>query len=142
MRKGRDPAPPPPRARKWWTMLDLNQRPPACEAGALPTELIVRARKSTGLWEGRQPRAVVESSRVPRRSSASLDVRQRGGDRTLEGLLGEGLLHERPARLLDACHLVARHQHDLDPRPEPLYAAGELSAIHERHDEIDQEQVE
>jgi hypothetical protein len=27
----------------WWTMQDLNLRPPACEAGALPTELIVRA---------------------------------------------------------------------------------------------------
>ena len=27
---------------KWWSMLDLNQRPPACEAGALPTELIDR----------------------------------------------------------------------------------------------------
>ena len=38
-------------------MLDLNQRPPACEAGALPTELIVRAAKSTGLWDARQPRA-------------------------------------------------------------------------------------
>ena len=28
--------------REWWSMLDLNQRPPACEAGALPTELIDR----------------------------------------------------------------------------------------------------
>jgi hypothetical protein len=27
---------------EWWSMLDLNQRPPACEAGALPTELIDR----------------------------------------------------------------------------------------------------
>ena len=31
-----------PRVLKWWSMLDLNQRPPACEAGALPTELIDR----------------------------------------------------------------------------------------------------
>src|SRR5262245_16354414 len=39
-------------------MLDLNQRPPACEAGALPTELIVRAWKITGLRDGCQwPRA-------------------------------------------------------------------------------------
>ena len=28
---------------EWWTMQDLNLRPPACEAGALPTELIVQA---------------------------------------------------------------------------------------------------
>src|SRR5262249_22203882 len=42
--------------RYWWTMLDLNQRPPACEAGALPTELIVRVRKSTGLQHLRQPK--------------------------------------------------------------------------------------
>ena len=35
----------PPRFQRigWWTMQDLNLRPPACEAGALPTELIVRA---------------------------------------------------------------------------------------------------
>ena len=31
------------RRLKWWTMQDLNLRPPACEAGALPTELIVQA---------------------------------------------------------------------------------------------------
>src|SRR5687768_13848384 len=30
---------------EWWSMLDLNQRPPACEAGALPTELIDREGK-------------------------------------------------------------------------------------------------
>src|SRR5215472_13370406 len=77
-----------------------------------------------------------------RRSTASLHARQRGGDGTPEGLHGEGLLHEGPARLLDACHLVARHQNYFDPRPQPLYATGELSAIHERHDKVDQEQVE
>jgi hypothetical protein len=32
-------------ASEWWSMLDLNQRPPACEAGALPTELIDRDEK-------------------------------------------------------------------------------------------------
>ena len=37
-------------------MQDLNLRPPACEAGALPTELIVRVGKSTGLQHSRQPR--------------------------------------------------------------------------------------
>src|SRR5438093_8296331 len=31
-----------PRVLKLWSMLDLNQRPPACEAGALPTDLIDR----------------------------------------------------------------------------------------------------
>src|SRR5262249_28966788 len=31
----------------WWSMLDSNQRPPACEAGALPTELIDRDEKLT-----------------------------------------------------------------------------------------------
>ena len=35
--------PPPDSSTQWWTMQDLNLRPPACEAGALPTELIVRA---------------------------------------------------------------------------------------------------
>ena len=34
---------PVPLALSWWTMQDSNLRPPACEAGALPTELIVRA---------------------------------------------------------------------------------------------------
>ena len=39
------PSETPPRdsSTQWWTMQDLNLRPPACEAGALPTELIVRA---------------------------------------------------------------------------------------------------
>src|SRR5262245_20436760 len=36
-------------------MLDLNQRPPACEAGALPTELIDRVREVTYLRNARQP---------------------------------------------------------------------------------------
>ena len=30
--------------RGWWAMLDLNQRPPACKAGALTTELIAPER--------------------------------------------------------------------------------------------------
>ena len=49
----------------WWTMLDLNQRPPACEAGALPTELIVRVRKSTGLQHLRQPKRAAAYRIVP-----------------------------------------------------------------------------
>ena len=28
----------------WWAALDLNQRPPACEAGALTAELAARGR--------------------------------------------------------------------------------------------------
>src|SRR5262249_10478377 len=44
----RDPRTPPRNSlKRWWTMQDLNLRPPACEAGALPTELIVRAHDST-----------------------------------------------------------------------------------------------
>jgi hypothetical protein len=39
----------------WWTMQDLNLRPPACEAGALPTELIVRAWNPNDLGATRQP---------------------------------------------------------------------------------------
>ncbi len=27
--------------KKWWALRDLNPRPPACKAGALPTELSV-----------------------------------------------------------------------------------------------------
>ena len=27
----------------WWATLELNQRPPACRAGALPTELVAHA---------------------------------------------------------------------------------------------------
>ena len=29
---------------KWWRMTDLNRRPSACKADALPTELILHAR--------------------------------------------------------------------------------------------------
>src|SRR5262245_44732086 len=35
------------RVQVWCSMLDSNQRPPACEAGALPTELIDRDEKLT-----------------------------------------------------------------------------------------------
>ena len=38
-------------------MKDLNLRPPACEAGALPTELIVRSMQPTHLQDARQPPA-------------------------------------------------------------------------------------
>ena len=38
----------------WWTMQDLNLRPLACEASALPTELIVRGWKVTYLEKGCQ----------------------------------------------------------------------------------------
>jgi hypothetical protein len=38
--------------RAWWAMTGLNRRPPACKAGALPTELI--APKTRGIiTEGR-----------------------------------------------------------------------------------------
>jgi hypothetical protein len=38
-------------------MQDLNLRPPACEAGALPTELIVRASNPSYLRDaGQRPR--------------------------------------------------------------------------------------
>ena len=53
-------------------MLDLNQRPPACEAGALPTELIVRVRKSTGLQHLRQPKRAAAYRIVPVAVPASL----------------------------------------------------------------------
>ncbi len=33
--------------RAWWAMTGLNRRPPACKAGALPTELI--APKTSGI---------------------------------------------------------------------------------------------
>jgi hypothetical protein len=52
----------------WWSMLDLNQRPPACEAGALPTELIDRderfyvlAGSASTAREGDVPENVPES---------------------------------------------------------------------------------
>ena len=32
-----------PAERRWWATLELNQRPPACRAGALPTELVAHA---------------------------------------------------------------------------------------------------
>src|SRR5262245_56494201 len=47
-------SPHPSRGEQWWTMQDLNLRPPACEAGALPTELIVRAKNPNDLGDGRQ----------------------------------------------------------------------------------------
>ena len=31
------------RSEAWWATLELNQRPPACRAGALPTELVAHA---------------------------------------------------------------------------------------------------
>ena len=40
---------------KWWTTQDLNLRPPACEAGALPTELVVHGQDVTGSHRARQP---------------------------------------------------------------------------------------
>ena len=46
-------------------MQDLNLRPPACEAGALPTELIVRALESTHLPDGRQAQKAHEVPRAP-----------------------------------------------------------------------------
>ncbi len=36
--------------KKWWALRDLNPRPPACKAGALPTELSALAFRRENLW--------------------------------------------------------------------------------------------
>ena len=40
-----------PRLRNWWSQTGSNRRPPACKAGALPTELWPRAMVGLGRFE-------------------------------------------------------------------------------------------
>jgi hypothetical protein len=56
-------------------MQDLNLRPPACEAGALPTELIVRARNPNYLRGAGQP--LPHSTRPKRAREQPVDPRER-----------------------------------------------------------------
>ena len=66
--------------RGWWTMQDLNLRPPACEAGALPTELIVRPVESTHPSRHRQGSAPPPPTQRAAAPRSARGVRQPGRD--------------------------------------------------------------
>jgi hypothetical protein len=62
-------------------MQDLNLRPPACEAGALPTELIVRARNPNYLRGAGQPLPLSTPQNVPASSRSTRGSAGRSGRR-------------------------------------------------------------
>src|SRR5262245_32024215 len=49
---------------------------------------------------------------------------------------------KRPARLAQSRHLEARHEEHLRRGTEGDNAAGQLAPVHERHDHIDEEEVD
>ena len=50
-------------SRRWWSQTGSNRRPPACKAGALPTELWPRKRKMVGLGRFELPTSRLSSAR-------------------------------------------------------------------------------
>ena len=52
-----------PEPRAWWRMAGSNRRPPACKAGALPSELIPQ--KWSPLSDSNQPPADYKSAALP-----------------------------------------------------------------------------
>src|SRR5262249_58288368 len=79
-----------------------------------------------GRWEDR---------RAPLRRGALLD-------RLHELRHPEGLGDEGPTRLPQARHLEARHEKHPRLRTESDHAAGQLTAVHEGHDHVDEEEVD
>jgi hypothetical protein len=49
---------------KWWARRDLNPRPPACKAGALPTELRAHFQNHS-IKTGRDERIRTSDLRIP-----------------------------------------------------------------------------
>src|SRR5690554_1253663 len=63
------------RRRQWWSQTGSNRRPPACKAGALPTELWPRMTVSPAKTRGAEPRAMVGLGRLERPTSRLSGVR-------------------------------------------------------------------
>ena len=66
----------------WWRWPASNRRPPACKAGALPTELHPR-------WTMRSRSPAVISAPAERAPPSACDREVAGGDQTLSGLKSE-----------------------------------------------------
>src|SRR5262249_25627594 len=99
-------------------------------AGRAPTWMMdMRDSSAAGLSARREDR------RAPLRRGALLDPLH-------ELRHPEGLGEEGPARLPQARHLEARHEEHLRLRAESDHAAGQLAAVHEGHDHVDEEEVD